>query len=88
MGPPDDTSADAAAFVAAGLRRMTGAERLRRASSLRESALALARAGIRARHGELSEREIRLRLASSWLDRDTMIAAFGWDPALCADAPR
>ena len=64
-----------------GLRRMTGSERLARAISLRHAALALARVGIRARYGELPEREIRLRLASSWLDPETMRAAFGWDPA-------
>lgn len=41
--------------------------------------LALAR--IRKRYGpDLSEREERLRLASLYLPRETMIEAFGWDP--------
>jgi hypothetical protein len=36
---------------------------------------------IQARYGpDLSERELRLRLAALWLDRETMIDAFGWDP--------
>lgn len=36
---------------------------------------------IQARYGpNLSEQELRLRLAALWLDRETMIAAFGWDP--------
>ena len=78
---PSDTSDEAQAILTAGLQRMSGSERLARSFSLRSTALALARAGIRARHGDLSEREIRLRLASSWLDRETMLAAFNWDPA-------
>jgi len=37
--------------------------------------------GIQARYGpDLTERELRLRLAALWLDRETMIEAFGWDP--------
>ena len=36
---------------------------------------------IQAQYGpDLSERELRLRLAALWLDRETMIEAFGWDP--------
>jgi len=36
---------------------------------------------IQARYGpDLTERELRLRLAALWLDRETMIEAFGWDP--------
>ena len=77
-----DTSVEAQEVVTAGLRRMTGAERLARAFSLRRTALALARVGIRARAGgEISEREMRLRLASSWLNRETMCTVFAWDPA-------
>ena len=68
------------AFMCEGLRRMTGEQRLARAISLRHTVLGLARLGILEREGSLSEREIRLRLASTWLDRETMIAAFGWDP--------
>jgi len=29
---------------------------------------------------DLSERELRLRLAALWLDRETMIEVFAWDP--------
>lgn len=38
----------------------------------------LARAGERMRHPEASEREVFLRAASQWLDRDSMIRAHGW----------
>ncbi len=40
----------------------------------------LALAGIRARHGVLSQREERLRLFALRLGRETMRDAFGWDP--------
>lgn len=59
---------------------MSGAERLARVAALRETALGLARVRIRERHGLISEREVRLRIASLWLDRATMIKVFGWDP--------
>ena len=36
---------------------------------------------IQAEYGpDLSERELRLRLAALWVERTTMIEAFGWDP--------
>lgn len=59
---------------------MSGAERLARAAALRESALGLARVRIRERHGNIPEREVRLRLASLFLDRATMVRVFDWDP--------
>jgi len=40
----------------------------------------MALAGIRARYGEIPEHEAKLRLASLWLGRDTMVRVFGWDP--------
>jgi hypothetical protein len=39
--------------------------------------MALAR--IRKQHGSITEQELRLRLASLWLDRETMIRVFDWD---------
>ena len=49
---------------------------------------AMAMAGLRARHGPLSDRELRFRLAALRLGRETMIEAFGWsesDESLGAD---
>jgi hypothetical protein len=45
------------------------------------TAEALGFAGLRLRYPDASERELRLRLASMRYDRETMIRAFGWDPA-------
>ncbi len=76
-----DTAPEAEEVWIEGLRRMTGAERLLRALDLTAAVRALAAARIRAEHGpDVSEGELRLRLAALWLDRETMVRVFGWDP--------
>jgi hypothetical protein len=78
---PSDTARRAEAVVIEGYRRMSVADKLRRVADLTEAILELAAARIRRQYGaEISERELRLRLASLWLDRSTMCRAFGWDP--------
>jgi hypothetical protein len=62
------------------LRRMTPVQRLRRSLALRHSVLSLARVRILRDHPEASPREVSLRLASLWLDADTMRRVWGWDP--------
>ncbi len=57
---------------------MTPAQKLNRVEALNEAALQLAASRIRRQYGPLPDRA--LRLASLWLDRDTMIRVFGWDP--------
>ena len=64
-----------------GYRRMTPWEKLLRVFELNQMAQQMAAMRIQAQYGpDLSERELRLRLAALWLDRETMIEAFGWDP--------
>lgn len=75
-----DTHPAAEQILVDGLRRMSGAARLARACDLREAALSLARVRILERYGELPEREVRLRLASLWLDAALMRRVFGWNP--------
>jgi hypothetical protein len=75
-----DTDARAEAIMVEHLRRMTPGERLRRACELRAGAVALARAGLKSRHPSIGADELRLRLASLWLDPDTMRRVYGWDP--------
>jgi hypothetical protein len=75
-----DTPPSVKALLIAGYRRMSAAEKLRRVQALNETALQFAAARIRSEHPGIGERELRLRLASLWLDRGTMIQAFGWDP--------
>lgn len=76
-----DTSREAEEVLFAAYRRMTPSEKWHRVADLTRTARAFALAGLRMRHPQASERELLLRLASTYIDRQTMIAAFGWDPA-------
>lgn len=61
-------------------RGMDAATKLRLMGQLCDSVRALALAGLRQRHAHASEHELRMRLYSTWLDRQTMIDCYGWDP--------
>jgi hypothetical protein len=50
--------------------------------SLTKACQELAVAGIRMRHPKVSEKEIRMRFAALWIDREMMIKVFNWDPKL------
>ena len=63
-----------------GYRRMHPWEKMRRVSELNKAVQQLALARIIQQYGDIPEREQRLRLAALWLDRETMIRVFGWDP--------
>lgn len=77
----EDTPPDVRALMIEGYRRMSPAEKLQRVVDLNRAVESLARARIRERYGpDLSEREEDLRLASLYLNRETMIRAFDWDP--------
>ncbi len=61
-------------------RRMTPQEKLEHIGALGRLAEEVALAGLRARYPEASEAESRLRLVSRWIERDTMIRVYAWDP--------
>ena len=64
-------------------RQMTPFEKLMQVFELNRMAQQRAALRLQAQYGpDLSERELRLRLAALWLDRETMIEAFGWDPEI------
>lgn len=76
-----DTSPEIEEILLEGYRRMPPFEKLRQVFDLNHTAQRMAALRIEARYGpNLTERELRLRLAALWLDRETMINAFGWDP--------
>jgi hypothetical protein len=76
-----DTPLEVEARWIEGLRAMGPRARLLSACDLTETVRALAAARIRERYGPgLSDRELCLRLAALWLDRDTLARAVGWDP--------
>ncbi len=81
MLPLSDTAPEVEAILIEGYRRMTPREKLDRVMDLNRAARQLALARILAKYGAgISEQERSLRLAALWLDRETMIRGFGWDP--------
>jgi hypothetical protein len=78
--PPRDTSRAIEERMDAAYQRMSPAEKISRMAALTDLAHALALARIRSEHPRESSHEHRLRLASRWLSRSQMIAAFAWDP--------
>jgi hypothetical protein len=77
-----DTSPHIQEILTAGYRRMSPQQKLKRVNELTKAVQQLALARIREQYGMVSEREQRLRLASLWLDRKTMIRVFNWDPSV------
>lgn len=75
-----DLHPDVERVVVEGWRAMSAAEKVQQVCQLTDTARKFSLAGIRRRHPGASERELRLRLASFWLDRETMIRLFDWDP--------
>ena len=61
-------------------RRMSAEEKLEHIGALGRLAEELALAGLRAKYPDATEEECRLRLVSRWIDRDSMVRLYGWDP--------
>jgi len=76
----DDTPPEVERILIEGYRKMTAAQKVARVRDLNWTLIQLALADLRARHPDDDEHTLRLRLASRTYDRETMIAAFGWDP--------
>jgi hypothetical protein len=78
-----DTPPEVEEIVNERYRQMSPQEKLAAFQELNRAMLLMAVAGIKARHGkDIPERELQLRLASLWLDRETMIKLHGWDPEI------
>jgi hypothetical protein len=76
---PRDTSPEVWKQLIELHRQATPAERLRQCFIASHNMRKIVEAGVRHRHPEASEREIFLRTASHFIDRDLMIK-YGWDP--------
>jgi len=61
-------------------RRLSPAEKAAMVSAWTRAVQEAAIAGLRERHPDASDEEVRLRLGSLRLDRETMIKGYGWDP--------
>jgi hypothetical protein len=76
-----DTRPEVIAFLLAGYRGMTPAQKVARAMDLSEASRQMAKARIRGQYPDADDTEVRLRLASLALGRETMLRVFSWDPA-------
>ncbi len=74
-----DTSPDIQKLLIAGYRRMTPQQKLKRVDELTKAIQQLALMRIKKMHGNISEREQMLRLASLWLDAELMLNVFQWN---------
>jgi hypothetical protein len=75
-----DTSPEAEKILIEGYRRMPPSRKMKQVLDLNRTVELFALADIRRQHPAADERELRLRLGSRWLDRETMCRVFGWDP--------
>ena len=80
--PISDTPPHIQEILMAGYRGMSPQKKLKRVSELTKAVQQLALARINQQYGKLSERGQHLRLASLWLDRETMSKVFNWDPSV------
>lgn len=75
-----DTHPKIQKMIIEGYRKMTPQEKMKQVDELTKAVQQMALARIQKQYGDISEQEQRLRLASLWLDRETMIKVFNWDP--------
>jgi len=75
-----DTSREAEEFQLEGYRKMEAWQKLAILDDLNRMVEGLARAGIRERHPDATEEQVRLRLAALRHGREFTIRWFGWDP--------
>jgi hypothetical protein len=67
-------------MLISGYRYMSPQQKLRCVDEITKAVQQLALARIRKQHGNISDKEQQLRLASLWLDREIMVRVFNWDP--------
>lgn len=75
-----DTSTHAEEALVELLRTTPVWRRLKMVEDLNESLRVLATADLRRCYPEADEKELRRRLAARLLEREEVIAAYGWDP--------
>ncbi len=76
-----DTTPEAFAKLVELQRAIPPGERMLKSLRLSGMMMRFSEAGIRRQYPNATDREIFLRAAARRLGRETMIAAYGWDPA-------
>jgi hypothetical protein len=75
-----DTDPEARRVLIELARRTPVWKKFAQVAATTETCRAFAKAGIRRRHPNASEDEVKRRLAGVTLDRETVIKVYGWDP--------
>lgn len=75
-----DTRPEVVGVLLEGYRRMTPAQKLARVADLTAAARQMAAARIRSQYPEADEAEVRMRLGTLVLGRETMRRVYSWDP--------
>jgi hypothetical protein len=75
-----DTSPEAEQVLLELYRKMPDWRKFRCIADLNETMRRIQRAEIRERYPQADEYELKMRLASRWLEPELMRQAFGWDP--------
>jgi hypothetical protein len=75
-----DTPPEVEKIMIEGYRKMPMWKKLQQVRELSQLVYQLAMNDVRQRYPQADEREVKLRLASRWLDPELMRKAFGWDP--------
>jgi len=75
-----DTSPELSARVVERWRAVSATEKVDLVDELNRACAALATAGVRQRHPDADEDEVRLRVIALSVPRDLMVAAHDWDP--------
>jgi hypothetical protein len=74
-----DTPPEVERILIEGYRKMPAWKKLQQVCELNDLVRQLALNDIRRRHPQADERELKLRLASRWIEPELMLKAFGWD---------
>lgn len=80
MSPPLSDPPEAERERIERYRRMSPGEKFECIMELNRAEHERQKAEIRARYGDISEEEMRMRLGVLRLGRETMVKVFGWDP--------
>jgi hypothetical protein len=77
-----DTPMGVEQVLVEGLRGRSAGQKAGMVSAMSRAAQTMSLAGLRRRYPAAAPDELRLRLAALRLPRETMVRAFGWDPAV------
>jgi hypothetical protein len=76
---PSDTHPDIERRLLDAYRQMTPAQKMRSVKAMHRAAREAIRGEVRQRYPHASEEERALRVASRFLDAETMLRVYGWD---------